>query len=321
MKNEKFGIKYFYTGLTAFLVIAACVVFFFLMYRLPGIFAFLKKLLGVIEPVIIGFIIAYLVNPIANAINGGLLKLSKKNIKLQNNIYKRVARGVSVFGALAAFTAVLILIFYMIVPQFIDSISSMVKVLPGQLEDFAQRVSTEFERNSDLQKVLMSVYEYEKKWLQNDFTAYVNSMAAYFASGVWSVVNFIKNFAVGYIFALYILYNKALLMRQFRKIMFACIKNSVVERILRTGKRVHSIFSGFIYGKLLDSAIIGVLCFIGVTVFKMPYPMLVAVTVGHQCYTRFRAVHRRHTLRRADTFNRHHERRLFYNIHNLPAGV
>ena len=163
MKNEKFGIKYFYTGLTAFLVIAACVVFFFLMYRLPGIFAFLKKLLGVIEPVIIGFIIAYLVNPIANAINGGLLKLSKKNIKLQNNIYKRVARGVSVFGALAAFTAVLILIFYMIVPQFIDSISSMVKVLPGQLEDFAQRVSTEFERNSDLQKVLMSVYEYEKK--------------------------------------------------------------------------------------------------------------------------------------------------------------
>ena len=48
MKNEKFGIKYFYTGLTAFLVIAACVVFFFLMYRLPGIFAFLKKLLGVI---------------------------------------------------------------------------------------------------------------------------------------------------------------------------------------------------------------------------------------------------------------------------------
>ena len=92
MKNEKFGIKYFYTGLTAFLVIAACVVFFFLMYRLPGIFAFLKKLLGVIEPVIIGFIIAYLVNPIANAINGGLLKLSKKNIKLQNNIYKRVNR-------------------------------------------------------------------------------------------------------------------------------------------------------------------------------------------------------------------------------------
>ena len=82
MKNEKFGIKYFYTGLTAFLVIAACVVFFFLMYRLPGIFAFLKKLLGVIEPVIIGFIIAYLVNPIANAINGGLLKLSKKNIRM-----------------------------------------------------------------------------------------------------------------------------------------------------------------------------------------------------------------------------------------------
>ena len=280
MKDKNFKLKYFYIGLTAFLVVAACVVFFFLLFRLPGILSFAGKLLGVIQPVIIGFIIAYLVNPIANSINGGLIRFSKRFIKYKMELSQKVAKAISVFGALAVFILILILIFYMIVPEFIESITSLAKVLPGQLDAFIERISDEFYKNKDLQNIIMSVYEYEKEWLQTDFTKYVNSLATYFASSVWSVVNFLKNFAVGFIFALYILYNKSLLMRQFRKLMFALINNNAVEHILNTGKKANRIFSGFIYGKLLDSFIIGVLCFIGVSVLKIPYTMLVAVTVG-----------------------------------------
>lgn len=280
MKDKDLKLKYFYIGLTAFLVVAACVVFFFLMYRLPGILSFAGKLMGVIQPVIIGFIIAYLVNPIANSINGGLIRLSKRFIKYKMELSRKVCKAVSVFGALAVFILILILIFYMVVPQFIESITSVAKVLPGQLDAFIERIYEEFNKNKDLQNIIMSLYEYEKEWLQTDFTKYVNSLATYFASGVWSVVNFLKNFAVGFIFALYILYNKSLLMRQFRKLMYACINNNAVEHMLKTGKKTNQIFSGFIYGKLLDSFIIGVLCFIGVSVLKIPYTMLVAVTVG-----------------------------------------
>ncbi len=280
MQNKNFKLKYFYIGLTAFLTVAACVIFFFLIYRLPGIMSFFAKILSVIQPVIIGLIIAYLVNPIANSINGGLLKLSKKHFNKKPEIARKISKVVSVFGALAVFLLILALIIYMIVPQFIESISSMIKVLPGQLDAFIKKVSTEFERNKDLQNLINTVYEYGKNWLQNDLTLYINSVAAYFASGVWSVVSFIKNFAVGLIFALYILFNKALLMRQFRKLLYACISNTVVEHIFKTGKKAHSIFSGFIYGKLLDSIIIGVLCFIGISILKIPYTMLVAVVIG-----------------------------------------
>lgn len=280
MRNKNFKLKYFYIGLTAFLTVAACVVFFFLIYRLPGIFSALGKILSVMQPVIIGLIIAYLVNPIANSINGGLLKLSKKYFNKNPEITHKISKAVSVFGALAVFIIILVLIIYMIVPQFIDSISSMIKVLPGQLDAFIKEISAEFERNKDLQNLINAVYEYEKEWLQNDLTGYVNSFASYFASGVWSVVSFLKNFAVGLIFALYILFNKALLMRQFRKLLYACINNTVVEHIFRTGNKAHRIFSGFIYGKLLDSFIIGVLCFIGISILKIPYTMLVAVVIG-----------------------------------------
>lgn len=280
MQNKNFKLKYFYIGLTAFLTVAACVLFFFLIYRLPGIVSFFGKLFSVIQPVIIGLIIAYLVNPIANSINSGLLKLSKKYFNKKPEITRKISNAVSVFGALAVFLLILILIIYMIVPQFIDGISSMIKVLPDQLDAFIKRVSEEFERNKDLQNLINAIYEYEKNWLQNDLTGYVNSLATYFASGVWSVVSFLKNFAVGLIFALYILFNKALLMRQFRKLLYACIHNKVVEHIFRIGNKAHRIFSGFIFGKLLDSFIIGVLCFIGISILKIPYTMLVAVVIG-----------------------------------------
>lgn len=280
MRNKNFKLKYFYIGLTAFLTVAACVLFFFLIYRLPGILSVFGKILTVTQPVIIGLIIAYLVNPIANSINGGLLKLSKKHFNKRPEISRKVSNAVSVFGALAVFLIILVLIIYMIVPQFIDSISSMIKVLPGQLDAFIKKASSEFERNKDLQNLINAVYEYEKNWLQNDLTGYVNSLATYFATGVWSVVSFLKNFAIGLIFALYILFNKALLMRQFRKLLYACLNNTVLDHIFKTGRKANSIFSGFIYGKLLDSFIIGVLCFIGISILKIPYTMLVAVVIG-----------------------------------------
>lgn len=280
MKSSNFKRKYFYIGLTAFLVVAACVLFFFLIFRLPGILSFLGKILSVTQPVIIGLIIAYLVNPIANSINGGLLKLSNKYFNKKPRLIRKISNAISVFGALAVFILMIILIIYMIVPQFIESISSMIKVLPGQLDAFIKEISAEFERNKDLQNLINAVYEYEQEWLQNDLTGYVNSIATYFASGVWSVVSFLKNFAVGLIFAVYILFNKALLMRQFRKLLYACLNNAAVEHVFKTGKKAHRIFSGFIYGKLLDSFIIGVLCFIGISILKIPYTMLVAVVIG-----------------------------------------
>ena len=277
--NQKFTKRYFYIGVTAFLVVAACVLFFFVIYRLPQIFSYLGKLFNILQPIIIGLIIAYLVNPIANSLHGLLLKFVNRRMK-GNPTAKKIANGISVFGALAVFLAILILIIYMVVPQFIVSITSLVKNLPGQLDTFTKKITKEVQRNTQLLEVINTVYEYGKHWLQTDLAATVSSFATYFASGVWSVVNFIKNFAIGFIFAMYILFNKKILMRQFRKIMFAFLNRSLVQKIFTTGQHAHKIFSGFIYGKLLDSFIIGVLCFIGVTVMRMPYTMLVAVVIG-----------------------------------------
>lgn len=277
-KHEIFK-RYFYTGLTAFLVIAACVLFYFLLTNISGILSHLGTFFKVMQPIIIGLVIAFLVNPIADFVQKGLHKAVDKWLK-GNRIAKKISNGISVISAMAVFVLFLFLIFYLIVPQFFSSILSMIKYLPGQLERLTNQITAEFDKNEQLREIVNVIYEYGKQWLQNDLASYINTAATYFATGILNVLSFAKNFVFGLIFAMYLLFNKRILLRQTRKLLFAIGKRSHVEKLFAVGRKTHRIFSGFIYGKLLDSLIIGILCFIGVTILKMPYTMLIAVIIG-----------------------------------------
>ena len=277
--KKKLFKRYFYIGLTAFLVVAACVLFYYLLFHLSQIVQYIDTVLFVLQPIIIGIVIAFLVNPIANSTKKLLMKAVKKWFK-SAPVAIKIANGISVITAIAVFILFLILIIYLVVPQFIDSITSMITYLPGQMEAFSNRVAKEFQKNQQLRTVVFSAYEYGKNWLQTDLTSFINSFASYFATGIWNVVSFLKNFVFGLIFAIYLLFNKRILLLQFRKILFALVKRSYVEKVFKVGHKTHEIFTGFIYGKLLDSLIIGILCFIGVTIMQMPYTMLLAIIIG-----------------------------------------
>ncbi len=282
MQKEKKKIKssYFRFGLTAFIVVAACVLLYFCVLRISGIFSFLNKVFAVLEPVIIGFVIAYLVNPISNAVENLLKKLVDKKIKDNKTGWYKACNAVGVIIALLTFTVIIFLIVYLIVPQFVTSVSNVIDTVPGQIDKLIKWTNSMLTKSTTVKKTLISVLNYEKKWLQTDFTKYVAKYATNVANGVWSVVKFLKNFLIGLMVALYMLFNKRLLVRQIKKLMFTCMNSKTVENVLSVGNKSNEIFSGFIYGKLLDSLIIGVLCFIGTTILNIPYPVLVSVIVG-----------------------------------------
>ena len=278
-RKTKWSHRYLNIGITAFLVIAASILFFFLIYRFRGILHYLAIFFRVLQPFIIGLIIAYLVSPLADAIQGFIFHQLEKHCK-KNSFVQNASKAAGVFGALAVLILVLLLIIYLIVPQFLESITTLIKTVPDQLDALIDRISNELKKNSKLQSIVLSVYQYGKNWLQTDLTGYVTSAAAYFASGILSVVGFLKDFAVGFIFAIYILFNKTTLLRQVRKLMFALANPQIVTSVVNTGRRANKIFSGFIYGKLLDSVIIGVLCYLGISIMRMPFTVLVAVIIG-----------------------------------------
>jgi predicted PurR-regulated permease PerM len=99
-------------------------------------------------------------------------------------------------------------------------------------------------------------------------------------SGAWGVVTFLKDFLLGFIVSLYMLCNKETLLAQIKKSIISLTKKKTCSKIMSVASQANKVFSGFIMGKIIDSIIIGLLCFIGLTLMNMPYNILIAVIVG-----------------------------------------
>lgn len=117
-------------------------------------------------------------------------------------------------------------------------------------------------------------------WVQNDLLKHTNDLMTSLTEGVIGVVNGLIDILIGFIVAIYLLFGKEKFMGQCRKIVYAFNPPRRANIILHIASKTNKTFNGFIIGKIIDSAIIGVLCFIGLSILKMPYTLLVTVIVG-----------------------------------------
>ena len=279
MNNKDIKREYLLKGITAFLVIAACVLFAFIVFKIDVIWGYVKKIIVVLNPVIFGLVIAYLVNPMVKFFEKYISKITLYKAKNPEKAH-RVCEILSVILAILLFAVIIVGIFLMVIPQLITSISGFINSFPEKLDAISDWGKKILKENDKLQGLFTRVLDYEKNWLKNDLSGFVNGIAGNLASGVWSAVNFLKNFGLGLIFAIYLLFSKDKLINQTKKMMYAIFSDKTVGRILSWLSRSHKVFSGFINGKLLDSLIIGALCFIGTTILGIPYSLLVSVIVG-----------------------------------------
>lgn len=279
MSSKDFKNDYFLKGLTAFLVIAACVVFAFLVFKIDVIWGAVKKIISVLNPVIFGLVIAYLVNPMVKFFDKYICKVTLYKAKNTDKAM-RVADLISVILAVLVFSVIIVGLLLLVIPQLITSISSFIDSFPARLDAISAWGKRVLKENQKLQGIFTRALDYEKNWLKTDLSGTVKSVTANLTSGVLSIVNFLKNFGLGLIFAIYMLFSKDRMLNQCRKVMCAVFSDKTVGSIISWLSRSNTVFSGFINGKLLDSLIIGVLCFIGTTLLNIPYALLVSVIVG-----------------------------------------
>lgn len=279
MDNRNSKRDYIFKGVTAFLVIAACVLFAFIVFKIDVIWGYVKKIVVVLNPVIFGLVIAYLVNPMVGFFEKYISKIKLFKVKNPDKS-RRACEIISVILAILIFAVVIVGLLLLVIPQLITSVLSFINSFPERLDAISKWGSGLLKENDKLRDLFNRALEYEKNWLKTDLSGFVNNIAGNLASGVWSVVNFLKNFGLGLIFAIYLLFSKDKLLNQTKKMMYAFFSDKTVGRILSWLSKSNKVFSGFINGKLLDSLIIGVLCFIGTTVLGIPYALLVSVIVG-----------------------------------------
>lgn len=275
--------KYIRIALVTFVTFCCCTLFFFVIYRYQGFAVYWQKLMKILQPIIIGFIVAYLINPVMVFIEKYLMLFFEPRMKSKKKA-KKAARSIGTAGALLFLLLIIFLLLDMMIPELIKSIQNMMVSLPAEVNSFSAWINETLAEDSQLADMLgsslMKVTNVLENFLQDHLLPQVNTYIASITSGVISAVKVLFNFIIGLIIAVYVLMSKESFIGQGKKLVYTIFPAKFGNHIVKMVRISNEMFGGFINGKILDSAIIGVICYIGLVIMRMPYSLLVAVIVG-----------------------------------------
>ena len=280
MMDKKPHIKpYLYGMLAGFGAISLSILFFFLIYRFQGFGDAISKLTGILMPFIYGAVIAYLLKPVCNCVENFLRRLLPEKMGTAANM---LAVTISLlFGILVVYALIM-----MIVPQLITSVTTLYYTARNNLNDFVDWASHQeiIASNQKLLDFIETSYDNLQDTLDNlvrtKLIPSMQSLLSGAALGVMSFVIFLKNIIIGLIVSVYLLASRKKFGQQCKLILYSLIKPRWADIILEEIRYADKMFGGFINGKILDSAIIGVLCYIACLIFKFPSALLVSVIIG-----------------------------------------
>lgn len=282
MKEDRFR-RYLYWGVTAFLVIAASVALIFLVIKIDQVKAVVSMVAAILAPITYGAVLAYLLTPVFNWTRDHVTRWLKPVIA-QEKIRHGVARAVATTASIVMLTIIVVGLFSMLIPQLISSVMSIVEALPANVNNLQLWLQRVLADNPELEHQVMENYggavTYLQNWVTNDMVPTLTRIIGGLSSGLFSILNTLKNVLIGIIVMVYLLNMKEKLVTQAKMIVYSAFPLMPANKIVEEFRFAHHVFGGFIIGKLLDSLIIGIMCFVLLSWMNMPYVLLVSVIVG-----------------------------------------
>lgn len=278
--------KYLYWGVTAILVISVSIFVFYGVFHLDEIKSAISKWITILMPIIYGLAIGYLLSPVVNYQEKHIFNpffYEKCRIEKNKKSRKRI-RALAIFVTLSFALLLLFGLFSLLIPQLFISISNLITSFPEIYDNFIQSVEEVFMDNPDLETdvigYLNAASEYTEKFLNTQILPRVNQIFVQLSSGVLNFIGVLKNIFIGIIVSIYIMSSKELFGAQAKKLAYAVLKPYRANILIKNLRLTNEMFSGFISGKLLDSFIIGIMCFLAMKLMNMPYPVLISVIIG-----------------------------------------
>lgn len=261
-------------GLTAFCVIAACIIFYYCVVSIPVLIKAISALIGIMMPLVFGLVLAYIMHPIVNLFDNKVLSgVEKKNVRRNLSI---LCTMVVVLGIVAALISI-------VIPQLLASIQSLIINAPTYFKDL-ENVIIDWLKNSDASESIVENYdtivEYVMSALNNVVAPMADSALGKLSSGVFGIFSFVFNLAIGLVFSVYILANTSNFAAGLRKTLYSIFDVEHVNNFINEVKHVNKIFVNFMIGKICDSSIVACVTFLFLVIFKFPYPLLIAVIIG-----------------------------------------
>ncbi|MBR5267255.1 MAG: AI-2E family transporter [Lachnospiraceae bacterium] len=293
MKDRKFD-KYIYAGVTAILVVAVSLLIGFLFFERQAVQVFLDKLMEILSPIIIGAVLAFLVSPIYNSFYDKTIDILASSPEKREKV-KGLARLHGILASLVFLAIIIVSLCYLIIPQLYSSIVSIVNNMSVYVQNISDWIRDIFESNPPIEEAVLNVYsqivDSLQTWANSRLIPNLEDLGSYnfenigkivggVSGRVISVVNLVKNFFIGIIVMVYLLNIKTTLAAQCKKIAYAFLPLKVANGVVEEFRYIHRVFSGFIIGKIIDSVIIGIICYVAMTFLKLPFVLLISVIVG-----------------------------------------
>ena len=283
MKNERIQ-RGLHSLLVGFATISLSILFFFLLFRMDRIRAVVDNIMEIMAPFVYGGIIAYLLRPLCNHVEEFFrITLPAKT--------KSWVPTLAVTVSMVAGLLIIYALINMIAPQLYQSIVTIWESMPARVEEFVVWAESSFGEDEKLvdtfNMVYSEVYTYLDSWAEENLAPYISNLMGGVGDivtgvgmSILKVLMFLKNFLIGLIVAVYMLASRKRFARQGEMLIRGALKPRWADLVLNEIKFVDRMFGGFIEGKLVDSAIIGVLCYIGCLIFRFPNALLVSAIVG-----------------------------------------
>jgi len=278
--------KYIHWGITGFLVLAAAILFYYFVFHTTKIFDIIKSVFNVSMPIVYGLILAYLLTPICSFFERKLLLPLYKAFHLDTEKLKTRKRIRTLSILLTMFlTLYLLYIFFSIVmKEVVASIQSIILQSSIYVSNLERLMENILSSNKTIEKMvtdLINTYSGElNNWLNDSVLPRINVIIKEVSLSVIGVAKSLWNLIIGLIISIYVLASKETFTGQAKKMAYAMFSEENANGIISDFRYANKTFGSYISGKIIDSIIIGILCFVFMKILDLPYEILVSVIVG-----------------------------------------
>lgn len=281
--------RYFQMGINGLLVVCGGIFFYYLLFHSDNFVLSIKNLFKMMTPIIAGFVIAFILNPIMIFIeNRIIIKLLKKckNFKIDydSRKFRRIIRFISTFVTICLFLLLLYGLIIMVVPQIILNVQNITDRIPYyffNISNYYNKLLIQYPNiESVINKYWVDIYNWFYDTLRPAVENIISSLSTSLLGSIITIFKSLLNFIIGIIISIYLLIDKEKFLAQCKKCIYAFMSESKANNFLNNLRYTNKIFGGFLSGKVIDSFIIGVICYFCMSILKLPYPALISVIVG-----------------------------------------
>lgn len=275
-KYAKLSLSIFFAGLSL-------LVCYYILYNTGNVKGMLGKINDILTPFYMGIILAYLLCPIYNGTLRCVYRRNKGRFKNYVRDY-RVARLVASLVSFIVLIGAIVGFFMLIIPELIESIIGIIGLIPDILDKVTLWINENIVGNDELVSLLQgrvdNIFQTLIDWGQNNVLPGAEAILSGVSVGIKGTFGAVLDIFVALVICIYVLNSKEIFQAQAKKMVLAIFSPKRADSIFEFGKICNDTFGGFINGKIIDSIIIGILCFIAMSIMKLPLAVLISVVVG-----------------------------------------